>query len=243
MEFLGRADDQVKIRGFRIEPGEVEQVLREHPLLAEAAVAVRERSSGRPAVGGLYGGAGRRDAQRAELRQFLRQRLPEYMIPSLFVSLPALPVTSSGKVDRRALPAPDWSVAQRDGEYVAPRTADEAQLAEIWQEVLHVEQVGVHDNFFVLGGHSLLATQVVSRIARELHVELPLRDDVPDADDRRVGRAGHALRSQGGAFAANRFRWRRGTRNCCRPSCRNRCGSWISWIREAPSTICRWPCG
>ena len=174
VEFLGRADDQVKIRGFRIEPGEVEQVLRAHPLLAEAAVAVRERSPGDPQLVAYTAARNGASPSVTELRQFLRQRLPEYMLPSLFLALPALPVTSSGKVDRRALPAPDWSVAQRDGEYVPPRTPDEEQLAAIWQEVLQVAQVGVHDNFFVLGGHSLLATQVVSRIARELHVAVPL---------------------------------------------------------------------
>lgn len=176
LEFVGRTDHQVKIRGFRIEPGEVEQVLREHPLLAEAAVVARERTAGELQLVAYTSARDGETPEAAELQAFLRGRLPAYMIPSFFVPLPALPMTSSGKVDRRALPAPDWNVVQRDAEYVAPRTEDEKQIAQIWQEVLQVARVGVHDNFFALGGHSLLATQMVSRIARDLRVELPLRD-------------------------------------------------------------------
>ncbi|MEX2286657.1 MAG: amino acid adenylation domain-containing protein, partial [Planctomycetaceae bacterium] len=174
VEFLGRADDQVKIRGFRIEPGEVEQVLREHPLLAEAAVVVRERGPGEAQLVAYTAAREGGSPTLAEMRHFLRQRLPEYMIPTMFVTLAALPLTSSGKVDRRALPAPDWSVAQREGEFVAPRTPVEQQLASIWSELLSVEPVGAHDNFFDLGGNSLLALRLASRVRNTFSIDLPL---------------------------------------------------------------------
>jgi amino acid adenylation domain-containing protein len=206
LEFIGRTDHQVKIRGFRIEPGEVEQVLREHPQLSEAAVVAREKSPGDLHLVAYASPRAGESPDVAQLRQYLRQRLPEFMVPSTYVSLASLPMTSSGKVDRRALPAPDWGLVQREREYVAPRTADEQQLAEIWQEVLRVPQVGVDDNFFVLGGHSLLATQVVSRIAREMHVELPLREvflrpTVAEQAERIL-----EFRSQGAAFLAEPIR-------------------------------------
>ena len=110
----------------------------------------------------------------AEMRQFLRTRLPEFMIPAAFVVLPALPVTTSGKVDRNALPDPDWSVGQREGQYVAPRTPIEGQLAAIWSEVLGIAQVGALDNFFDLGGNSLLALRLASRVRTAMAVDLPL---------------------------------------------------------------------
>jgi amino acid adenylation domain-containing protein len=174
VEFLGRADNQVKIRGFRIEPSEVEQVLREHPLLAAAVVVARERAPGDlrlVAYTAAWDGA---PPTPTEMRLFLRARLPEYMIPSTFVALSALPVTTSGKVDRRALPEPDWSVGQREGEYVAPRTPAEQQLASIWSEVLGVQKVGSQDNFFDLGGNSLLALRLISRVRRAFSIDLPL---------------------------------------------------------------------
>ena len=205
VEFLGRVDDQVKIRGFRIEPGEVEQVLREHPQLAEAAVAVRERVPGEPQLVAYTSARDGQSPDAAELRQFLRQRLPEYMIPSLFVVLPCLPVTSSGKVDRRALPDPDWSAVPRECEYVAPRTPDEQRLAAIWCEVLHAAQVGVHDNFFALGGHSLLAAQVMSRITRELNVSLPFRDLFLAPTIAELAQRVAAARGAGQAYGSDRI--------------------------------------
>ncbi|WP_198299668.1 non-ribosomal peptide synthetase [Tumebacillus avium] len=170
LEFLGRADQQVKIRGHRIEPGEVEAALCEHLLVQEAAVTAREDVPGHKRLVAYVVG----DAPPNELKLFLQGKLPEYMVPSVIVSLEKLPLTASGKVDRRALPAPEPE-AGMEPHYVAPRTPAEAALAAIWQEVLGVEQVGVHDNFFARGGHSLLATQVVSRIAVQWDVDLPLK--------------------------------------------------------------------
>ncbi|HVF42756.1 MAG TPA: condensation domain-containing protein, partial [Pyrinomonadaceae bacterium] len=169
-------------RGFRIELGEVEAALRCHPDVGDAAVAVREGAGGdRRLVGyvcGRGGGgapAGGGDAPGAEeLRGHLRGRLPEYMVPSQFVVLDALPLTSNGKVDRRALPEPG-EAGTGGGEYVAPRTAAEEIVAGVWAEVLGVGRVGVDDNFFELGGHSLLATTVMTRLRETLKVELPLR--------------------------------------------------------------------
>ncbi|MBV9773170.1 MAG: amino acid adenylation domain-containing protein, partial [Gemmatimonadetes bacterium] len=169
VEFLGRMDVQVKLRGFRIEPGEVEAVLREHAGVQEAVVGVQAEAQRLvayvvPAEGVKVGAA--------ELRAHVAGRLPEYMVPGAFVVLDALPRNVSGKVDRRALPAPEWGAQER---YVAPRTATEEVLAGIWAEVLGVEQVGVEESFFALGGHSLLATRVVSRVRQAFGVELPLR--------------------------------------------------------------------
>jgi amino acid adenylation domain-containing protein len=182
LEFLGRIDHQVKVRGFRIELGEIEAALAGHAAVKEAVVLAREAGSGdRRLVAYVVGagtpalavaGAGTPALAIPELRAFLRERLPEYMVPSAFVVLPALPLTANGKVDRPALPAPE--VGPDAIEYVAPRDEVERLLAAIWEEVLGVERVGVRDDFFDLGGHSLLATQVVVRIRERLGVELPL---------------------------------------------------------------------
>ncbi|HEX7239937.1 MAG TPA: amino acid adenylation domain-containing protein, partial [Longimicrobiaceae bacterium] len=169
LEFLGRTDAQVKVRGFRVEPGEVEAVLAEHPEVREAVVTAREDGSGSRALVAYVVGGG---AEPAELRAWLRERLPEYMVPSAVVALEALPLTPHGKTDRRALPAPDLADAEA---YVAPRTPTEELLAGIWEEVLGAERVGAHAHFFDLGGHSLLATRVVSRVRGAFGVELPLR--------------------------------------------------------------------
>ena len=174
MEFLGRADDQVKIRGFRIEPGEIEEALREHPLLADAAVLARPRAGDDLQLVAYVTARSGEPPTIAELRRFLRQRLPEYMIPAVFVALDAMPLTSSGKVDRRALPEPDWSSAALRGEYVAPRTETEQRLAAIWSEVLHVSRVGANDNFFELGGNSLLAVRLTSQVRQAFSIDLPL---------------------------------------------------------------------
>ncbi|MGK4003930.1 amino acid adenylation domain-containing protein [Sorangium sp. So ce1036] len=177
IEFAGRRDHQVKLRGYRIELGEIEARLAEHPAVREAAVLVRED---RPGVRRLVAyaaacadvAAGAPAPPAEALRAWLAERLPEYMVPSAFVLLPALPRTANGKVDRRALPAPGSGDARR---HVGPRTATEELLAGIWAEVLGVERVSVEDSFFDLGGHSLLLTQVLSRVRRVLDVELPLR--------------------------------------------------------------------
>ena len=174
LEFVGRTDHQVKIRGFRIEPGEVEQVLREYPLLADAAVVPRYRGAGDLQLV-AYTVAQPGDAPTAtEMRQFLRERLPEFMIPATFMAVESMPMLTSGKVDRRALPEPDWSGATAQGEFVAPATPVEEQLAAIWSEILSIERVEAQDDFFNLGGNSLLALRLASRVRQVFQVELPL---------------------------------------------------------------------
>ncbi|HET7229673.1 MAG TPA: condensation domain-containing protein, partial [Longimicrobium sp.] len=171
IEFLGRVDEQVKIRGFRIEPGEVEAVLATHPHVHEAVVVARGEGTARRLVAYVVAHGAR--VGTAELRAHLKGRLPDYMVPSAFVVMDALPLTPSGKVARRALPVPDYEVS--DERYVAPRTPAEEVLAGIWAEVLKLDRVGVEESFFELGGHSLLAIRVVSRVRDAFAVELPLR--------------------------------------------------------------------
>ncbi|HLL83845.1 MAG TPA: amino acid adenylation domain-containing protein, partial [Longimicrobium sp.] len=168
LEYGGRLDRQVKIRGFRIEPGEVEALLRSHPAVADAVVVVSETDGDARMIAYTVGAP-----TATELRAHLAAKVPGYMVPSAFVALERLPLTPSGKVDRRALPAPD----PRQGEhaYAAPRTPTEEVLAGIWAEVLGRERVGVEEDFFALGGHSLLATRVVVRAQAALGVELALR--------------------------------------------------------------------
>ena len=174
LEVLGRSDEQVKIRGFRIEPGEVEAALLEHPGVAEAVVVVREHA-GRPMlVGYLVPDAGTPVPLADELRVRLRRTLPDYMVPAAFVTLDRIPRTTSGKTDRRALPAPAVQ-ADSGTEYVAPQSGTEEQLAAIWAEVLGTGRVGAHDNFFALGGDSILSIQIVSR-ARAAGIALSTKD-------------------------------------------------------------------
>jgi acyl carrier protein len=175
IEFLGRIDNQVKLRGYRIELGEVETVLGQHPMVQSSVVVVREDMAGdkRLVAYVVAQSDGSFDIQ--DVRKYLKQKLPEYMIPSQFVLLDALPLTPNGKVDRDALPAPDQDRPELGNVYEAPRTPMEETLATIWSELLKVEKVGIQDNFFDLGGHSLLATQIVSRIRSTLSVEVPLR--------------------------------------------------------------------
>ncbi|MEU7876481.1 amino acid adenylation domain-containing protein, partial [Dactylosporangium sp. NPDC049140] len=168
--FLGRADDQVKVRGYRIEPGEVQAALLAHPAVSAAVVVAEEQRL----VGYLVADADAGMPSVGELRAFLAGRLPEHMVPAVFVELTAIPLTANGKLDRGALPAPDQSRPELEGAFVAPRSPAEELLAGIWAQILGVERVGVHDNFFELGGHSLLATQVVSRVRAVFDVELPV---------------------------------------------------------------------
>ena len=174
IEFLGRLDDQVKLRGFRIELGEIEAVLRPCPGVAQVVVVLREdRPGDKRLVAYCVPREGAVLAQ-ADLSQLAHEKLPEYMVPSAFIPLERLPLTPSGKLDRRALPPPDQDRFDRAAGYVAPRTALEVQLTEIWAEVLGLERVGIHDNFFFdLGGHSLLAMRVTARASMLLDVELP----------------------------------------------------------------------
>jgi amino acid adenylation domain-containing protein len=169
LRFLGRIDQQVKIRGFRVEPGEVESALARHPGVREAAVVVHGDGARRRLVGYYVAEAA---LAGDELRAFLAGELPEYMVPASLVRLEALPLTPSGKLDRQSLPAPQ---ATEETGYVAPEIPAEEQLAGIWAEVLGIDRIGAHDDFFALGGQSLLATQMVSRIRDVLGVELPLR--------------------------------------------------------------------
>jgi amino acid adenylation domain-containing protein len=178
LEFSGRRDEQVKVRGYRIELGEIEVVLGRHEAVAAAAVVMRqEREGEQQLVGYLVWKDGAEVADVSEVRRWLREQVPDYMVPGLLVAVEGLPLTENGKVDRRQLAA--WA-AERVGvesgrEYLEPRTAVEELVAGIWAEVLGVEQVGRNDNFFDLGGHSLLATQVMSRVRERLGVEVGLR--------------------------------------------------------------------
>ncbi|MCW5314094.1 amino acid adenylation domain-containing protein [Nostoc sp. KVJ3] len=161
LEYLGRVDDQVKIRGFRIELGEIETVLRQHPQVFQAVVIAREDIPGQKRLI-AYVIPHQPQPNADELRHFLKLKLPNYMVPSAFVLLDALPMTPNHKVDYRALPAPDLSRCAED-KFVAPQTATEERLAAIWSEILRLEQVGIHDNFFELGGDSILSIQIISR--------------------------------------------------------------------------------
>ena len=176
IEFLGRIDHQVKLRGFRIELGEIEAVLSQHPAVRQTVVIVREDVSGDQRLVAYLVLHQETAPIINDLRRFLKQQLPEYMVPSAFVFLETLPLTSNGKVDRRALPSPDQTSLEMEETFVAPRTPLEEVLAVIWATVLRLERVGIHNNFFEIGGHSLLATQVISRVREAFYVELPLRN-------------------------------------------------------------------
>jgi len=173
IEILGRSDNQVKIRGFRIELGEIESALREHAAVKQAVVMAREdRPGDRRLVAYVVPHA--EAPQVNDLRVHLRGTLPDYMVPAAFVMLGKLPISPNGKVDRRALPAPELADIET-ATYVAPRTPEEEQLAQIWQEVLGLERVGIEDDFFALGGHSLLAAQLIARVSRVFGGDVPLR--------------------------------------------------------------------
>ncbi len=178
IEFLGRIDNQVKIRGFRIELGEIEAKLSQHLQVQEAVVVVREDNPGdKRLVGYVVPTEYQASSSKlvSQLRQFLQEKLPEYMIPSALVLIESLPLTPNGKVDRQALPAPDTFKSDLEAGFVASRTVTEAIVADIWAEILGLKQVGIHNNFFDLGGHSLLATQVISRLQEAFEVKLSLR--------------------------------------------------------------------
>ncbi|WAN69719.1 amino acid adenylation domain-containing protein [Moorena producens JHB] len=173
IEFLGRIDNQVKIRGFRIELSEIEATLTEYPQVKEAVVIAREDIPGDKRLV-AYFVSGETVPTVSELRSFLKKKLPDYMVPSAFVTLESLPLTPNGKIDRRGLPAPDISQAS-ETTFVPPNTPTEELLGAIWSQVLGIEKIGIDHNFFELGGHSLKATQVISRIQETFSLEFPLR--------------------------------------------------------------------
>jgi amino acid adenylation domain-containing protein len=187
IEFLGRTDDQVKIRGYRIELGEIESVLMQHSAVNQAVVVPFDDSaytSDNPkskiknpkSVVAYVVCQDKPEPTISDLRQFLQRKLPDYMVPSLFVFLSALPLTANGKLDRSALPTPDGERPLLDQDFIEPRTEIEKLVAQIWREVLRLDKIGIHDNFFELGGHSLLAVRVVYRLRDAFQIELSLRD-------------------------------------------------------------------
>jgi aryl carrier-like protein len=176
IEYIGRNDFQVKIRGFRIELGEIEARLGEHAAVREAVVVAREDGAGDRRLVAYYtaasGEAGEASVKAEELREHVSAALPEYMVPAAYVSLEAMPLTPNGKLDRKALPAPEVDAYAARG-YEAPVGEIETALAEIWAEVLKLERVGRHDDFFALGGHSLLVVRLIERMReRGLHIDV-----------------------------------------------------------------------
>ncbi|HEY0404743.1 MAG TPA: non-ribosomal peptide synthetase, partial [Pyrinomonadaceae bacterium] len=180
IEFIGRLDHQLKIRGFRVEPGEIEAALGHHPCVREALVMARERAAnGKQLVAYLVAngnGAALNGELQGELRRFLKERLPDYMIPSAFVQLEAWPLLPNGKVNRRALPDPAEAHMSAEAVYVAPQTELERTIAGIWQELFGLGQISIESNFFELGGHSLIMVRVHSRLREALRREIPLID-------------------------------------------------------------------
>ncbi len=175
IEFLGRIDNQVKIRGFRIEIGEIETTLSQHPIVKEAVVLAREDQPGnKRLVAYIVPETETTQDVVPKLKQYLKEKLAEYMVPSAFVVLSELPLTSSGKINRRGLPAPDISSFSQSDNFVAPRDKTEEQLAQMWSEILNINPVGVKSNFFELGGHSLLAVNLMAKIQQRFGKQLPL---------------------------------------------------------------------
>jgi acyl carrier protein len=173
IEFVGRRDEQVKIRGYRIELGEIEAALNRHNAVSEAVVLASADEAGEKRLVAyvVMGGA----AEVGELRNYLKERLPQYMVPSGYVRMEQMPLTANGKVDRRALPAYESSRADASAKFVAPRTPIEEKLVGIWCKVLNTQQVSIYDNFFDLGGHSLLVTRVLNAVREVYGIDLPMR--------------------------------------------------------------------
>ena len=176
IEFLGRQDDQVKIRGYRIEPGEVTSALRSHPAVQDAIVLARADNATEKYLVAYIAAETASRPTSAELTMYLQTRIPDYMLPGVFVFLDTLPLLPHGKVDRHQLAQMTLPCShQHPTSFVAPHTPTEKQLAVIWTELLKVERAGIHDNFFALGGHSLLAMQIISRIRAAFQIDLPIR--------------------------------------------------------------------
>jgi acyl carrier protein len=188
IEFVGRNDFQIKVRGFRVELGEIETMLRAHEAVREAVVVARTDARGDVYLTAYVVAACGPLPASGELRAFLKKKLPEYMLPSVYLGLDKLPLTPHGKVDRRALPRSEGAMHALDAPFVAPDNAIEEVLAEIFAEVMKVERVGVNDNFFDLGGHSLLAAQLISRVRKDFQPDLPLRKSLKRPQSRRSPR-------------------------------------------------------
>jgi acyl carrier protein len=175
IEFNGRNDAQVKIHGFRIELGEIETRLSQHPCIESAVVMIQEQPSIGKRLVAYVVAEQAREVSASGLREYLRQFLPDYMVPAIIIMMDSLPLSPNGKVDRRALPVPDRIHATGETDYEPPRTALEAELVEVWTDLLKLDRISVRQNFFDLGGHSLLATKLASRIEEQFQVQLPLR--------------------------------------------------------------------
>src|SRR5262249_17896000 len=175
IEYLGRSDHQVKLRGYRIELGEIESSLREHAGVREAIVIAREETSQERRLVGYVVEEEGKGVTVSELREHLKKKLPDYMVPASYVMLEELPMTPNGKIDRRALPAPETNRPEAAQDYIAPRTPIEEIVAVVWSDVLRLERIGLRDNFFDLGGHSLLAMLIISRAEEAFQIKLPLR--------------------------------------------------------------------
>ena len=175
LEFLGRTDRQVKIRGFRVELSEVETVLKQHPSIVEGVVMARNDKAGNGQLAAYIVSSDQSAETLGQLKSYVQERLPEYMVPAQFVQVPSIPLSPNGKVDESALQAMGQSRAGLGQEYVAPRTKVEKELVNIWETVLEVERAGVYDNFFNLGGHSLLAMQLIAMVHEAFHIKLPVR--------------------------------------------------------------------
>ncbi|MGZ5134182.1 MAG: amino acid adenylation domain-containing protein, partial [Flavitalea sp.] len=173
IEFIGRVDDQVKIRGYRVELGEIESMVLHHESVKQAVVLAREDAQGNKRLVGYI--VGTEDFNKESLLFYLKEKLPDYMVPGQWVEMEHFPLLPNGKTDKKSLPDPELS-EQLSGKYVAPRNEIETKLAQLWQDVLEVELIGIHDDFFELGGHSLLAVRLISAIRKEFMVEMPISD-------------------------------------------------------------------
>jgi thioesterase domain-containing protein/acyl carrier protein len=174
IEFLGRTDFQVKLRGYRIELGEIENILVQHKDIKEAVVTAKENRNQDKQLIAYIIPYGEKELKLNELRSFLKEKLPEYMVPAVFVQLQNFPLTPNGKIDRKALPEPDMGKINTGSGYVAPRSELELKLTGIWEKILGITRIGVQDNFFELGGHSLLAVQMFAELEKALQIKLPL---------------------------------------------------------------------
>jgi acyl carrier protein len=174
VRFEGRLDGQIKLQGKRVEIGEIEVVLRQHPQVREAAVAARQDAFGNMRLVGYVVAKSEEKATVESLRRHLGDKLPDYMVPGVFVTLKALPLSHNEKIDRKALPEPGRIRPEMEQAYVSPSTALEKALSDIWCHVLGLDRVGVYDNFFYLGGSSILAVKIISLVQQSLGIELPI---------------------------------------------------------------------